>query len=213
MQSKNVQHRREFDASFPPLADWRRGRDNPGAGEQAHLITVQFRATNRYYPLAVSFGVAPADNAAKQFTIERFQFSNQLFRDLMGKPLNAGVGCSRQASVSAFSPALALPSNGVPRCHSVGVVINCGEEGNCSSVLRSRRICFIACVTSSCSWRSFCEASSRFPASRSRTSSGCRRAEPANGSELNRSPSLRSSNRGWRPAERRHPPVAHGSCN
>ena len=99
----------------------------------------------------------------------------------------------------AFSSASAVPSIGVARCQSVGVVISCGDSGSDNWLLRGPSTLFIACVTNSCSWRSLPDASSLLPASRSSTSSGWRRAEPASGSELKCSPSLRSSSSGLAP--------------
>ena len=44
---------------------------------------MQPRAADSYHPLAVTFAVAPADDAAEQLTIERLQLGNQLFCRLM----------------------------------------------------------------------------------------------------------------------------------
>ncbi|GHL24061.1 hypothetical protein ECZU25_08740 [Escherichia coli] len=46
------------------------------SGKQTHLIFPQLRAADGHHPLAVTFAVTPTHNAAKQFAVERLQFSN-----------------------------------------------------------------------------------------------------------------------------------------
>ncbi len=70
----------------------------PAPGKQANAIFKQTRAADGHHPLAVAFAVTPANDAAKQFAVERLQPGNQLFCRLMRKPLSAGVAADRPES-------------------------------------------------------------------------------------------------------------------
>ncbi len=141
-------------------------------------------------------------SAAEQLAIEGFQFSNQALRRLMRETAQRrrrvqqtgqrhGVffrqrgACDRRRQMPerrGGNRAAATP---------VATADCCAGPARSSSPR----------VTSSCSWRSLPEANSLLPASRSSTSSGWRRAEPASGRELKCCPSLRSSSSGLAPQQ------------
>lgn len=117
----------------------------------------------------------------------------------VGKPHSAGVGCRRQANVSADCSACSWPSIRVARCHSLLVANSDGCAGmtrRSHSGASCRRICS---MTRRCSWRSLAEASRRSAAASSASMSRWRRAEPASGCVSTCRPSLRSSSSGLAP--------------
>ena len=114
------------------------GRNDARAGKQAQRTLLQTRAADGHHPFAVAFIVTPADDAAEQLTVEGFQFGNQALRHLVWEAAErAGSGAADRPATWRFLAPSAVPSIGVARCQSVGVVINCGDAGSDSWLLRA----------------------------------------------------------------------------
>ena len=151
MQSKDVQHRGELHTGFAPLSDRRRGRNDSRPRKQTNLVFMQSGAADRHHPLAVAFGVAPANDAAKKFAVKRLQFGNQPFRRLMREAAQRGGRMQQAGQRQGIFPGVGFAFERRAEVPQRRGVISCGESGSCRSLLRSRSTAFIAWVTSSCS--------------------------------------------------------------
>jgi hypothetical protein len=163
MQSKNIQHRGELGPRFTPFRNRGRGWNNSCSGKETHLIAQQLRTADRHHPLTVTFGITPADNAAEQFAIERLQLGDKFARNLMREAAQRRrrVQQARQRQGVFLRVGFTFKRRAEVPERRRGNQLR--RRRSCSSRLRSRNTFFIACVTSSCSWRSFSDASRRIP--------------------------------------------------
>ncbi len=174
-------------------------------------IFPQLRAADGHHPFAVTF-------AAHQPTMPpNSSRSNGSSSAIPGSRPDAGNRSARGLDAADSQSQcvflrIRFTFKGSCEMHSVGVVINCGEEGTCNSLLRRA-------VPLSSPESPVHVHGDLFLRQQTITRFAIEHfirlttREPANGMELKRSPSLRSSSSGWPPAGRRHQPAGHGSCN
>ncbi len=171
----------------------------------------QLRAADGHHPLAVTFAVTPttmppnssrSNGSSSAITWVRPDAGNRSARgsDAADRP----ASCVLMRIRFTFKGSCEMPQR--------RVVISCGEEGTCNSLLRSRsplsspespvHVHGDLFLTPATITRFAIEHFIRL------TTRGT-----GYGMELKRSPSLRSSSSGLAPAERHHQPAGHGSCN